>query len=457
MKTQFLALLFAILTTSQASASKISGVNVKSVSDLTADGGTAADLTGTDKIYDLTHSQTLKTSIDNNVFGGGSSARTVNSTSSTSFTFAATDGSANGNNPLKYTTGTSAITATIPLNASTAIPIGSQIDLVQGSTGTVTFTPQSGVTLHSPASAMTPRVEYSLVSLIKIGTDSWNLSGDLSAGFLQASCSGCAFTTDGNFKVATFTTSGSITFSAGPATGATFDTLAVGGGAAGGGSGNNNGGGGAGDYIYTTSQSAALQTYTVTVGTGGAGINGNATPNSGTSSSITGSGYTTITAIGGGGGGVNAAGGFSGASGGGAGGGSGSSQTGGSATGINGHAGGNYTHDSNNLFPAAGGGGCGSTGGSVASSGSTGGAGGTGCSNSITGSSTFYAAGGGGAVNSGGTGGAGGSSIGGAGSASGNGGTGTANTGSGGGGAMNGGHTGGSGTDGVVIFRYQFQ
>lgn len=457
-KKMSLILITLLALTQTSSASKISGVNVKSVSDLTTDGGTAADLTGTDKIYDVSHSQTLKTSIDNNVFAGGSSVRAINTVNASTYTLAATDGSGNGNNPIILSGSSLATTVTIPLNASTAIPIGSQVDLIQGSLGLVTISPQAGVTLGSPQSARTVANQYSMVSMLKVGTNLWDLFGGLGAGFLAGTCSGCNITTDGNFKVFTFLSSGTFSFTSGPATG-TFDSLIVGGGGAGGGSGNDNGGGGAGGYISSTALTAAIQTYTVTVGAGGA-----SSAASGSDSTITGAGFTTLTAYGGGGGGINGqvgsngnGSGTGGSSGGGASN-SGTSRNGGVGQGTNGHDGGSNGGVGGPGFPAGGGGGCGTVG-ANATSAPAGGAGGAGCSNSISGTPTFYAGGGGGYSQTG-TSGAGGSGGGGAANTAGGGGSGTngtANTGGGGGGRSDSGGTAGFGGSGIGIIRFQFQ
>jgi hypothetical protein len=230
---------------------------------------------------------------------------------------------------------------------------------------------------------------------------------------------------------------------------------------AGGGSGaDGNGagaGGGAGGYRTSTETGIVPGILiTVTVGDGGADqTTGGVVGNSGSNSSISGSGLTTITSAGGGGGGNYAGGaGANGGSGGGGGGG-GPGGTGGtgntpSTSPSQGNDGGvGWSGGSN--FGAGGGGGAGATGSVGTSAG--GGNGGTGTASSITGSSVTYAGGGGGGTENGtkGTGGSGGG---------GNGGqlnvyaiAGTVNTGGGGGG---GGYpdpyrTGKAGGKGVVI------
>lgn len=68
---------------------------------------------------------------------------------------------------------------TIPANASVPFKIGSQITVVQTGAGQVTFVPAGGVSISSAGDARKLRVQYSSASLIKTGTDTWLLLGDL--------------------------------------------------------------------------------------------------------------------------------------------------------------------------------------------------------------------------------------------------------------------------------------
>jgi len=238
---------------------------------------------------------------------------------------------------------------------------------------------------------------------------------------------------------------------------------------AGGGSGGNErgGGGGAGGYRTNYGGSAITiqqsQTYTITVGTGGAAkaTNDQGWGNSGTNSLLSGTGITTITSTGGGGGGAAGVEGRDGGSGGGAYSGQaiGSGNTP-STTPSQGNDGGSSSSGSPH-YGSGGGGGSSAVGANGANSG--GGNGGAGTSNSITGSAVTYAGGGGGGVYNStsaiGTGGAGGGGNGGSG---GNGSNNLAATGGtdglgggGGGAARYGSYTSpsGKGGDGVVIIR----
>lgn len=84
----------------------------------------------------------------------------------------------------KYITASnaSAITITIPTNASVAFQVGASIDLIQIGAGQVTVQGAGGVTVYSTgATAATPktRVQYSAITLKKIDTDTWHAIGDI--------------------------------------------------------------------------------------------------------------------------------------------------------------------------------------------------------------------------------------------------------------------------------------
>jgi len=230
--------------------------------------------------------------------------------------------------------------------------------------------------------------------------------------------------------------------------------------AGGGGGGTLGGGGGAGGYRTSTQTVTVGTAITVTVGDGGSGSTGSLYDSSGfgvtgSNSSISGSGLTTITSAGGGGGGRYSQTGLTGGSGGG----NGSEKTTAAAVGntpstspSQGNDGGSASTSAPN-YGSGGGGGASAVGGTGTST--NGGNGGNGSVSSISGSSVTRAGGGGGGSQSGGTAGSGGSGGGGAGTPDNSTATsGTANTGSGGGG---GGYTsapgglGGAGGKGVVI------
>jgi len=72
-------------------------------------------------------------------------------------------------------------TVTIPPNSSVAFPIGSEIDFFRMNTGSVTFVPDTGVTLNSKNGNKSIAARYSGVSLFKFDTNTWLLVGDLIA------------------------------------------------------------------------------------------------------------------------------------------------------------------------------------------------------------------------------------------------------------------------------------
>lgn len=281
-----------------------------------------------------------------------------------------------------------------------------------------------------------------------------------------------------NFTLAATNTYNQVTtraFSIDVITQIIFSYLVVAGGGAGGGY-YNSGGGGAGGLLSGSNISVSPgASFTCTVGAGATGTQ--AFVLRGSNSSLSGTGFSTVTAIGGGGGGsydytgnVFASGQYVGGSGGqgGSGGGSsgyvitasyfapgvypGSAWLSAPRQGYDGNVGGQYG--------AGGGGGAGGPGSKGGSS--VGGNGGIGVQSSITGTATYYAGGGGGAAYSPGptvvTPGSGGLGGGGSGATYQPGGpySGNVNTGGGGGGASNyypGTGTGGSGGSGVVIIR----
>ena len=291
-------------------------------------------------------------------------------------------------------------------------------------------------------------------------------------GDVLTTATGGTVTTNGDFKVHTFNSSGTFEITqAGTGPYKDIDYLVVAGGAGGGGTGGG-GGGGAGGYrtaasTYSgparagSSLTASVASFPITVGAGGgAGTNitgANSTPGN---DSI----FSTITSAGGGkGGAINPAPGTAGDPGG-SGGGSGSGNTSTpvgndpATTPVQGFSGGDAPSNPD--------GGAGAGGGGAGEVGRPGGGnqdGGDGDSNSITGSAVTRGGGGGGGARTdrpatGGTGGTGGGGDGSTGANTG--GAGTANTGGGGGGGGFQPHShrpSGAGGSGVVVIRYKFQ
>lgn len=71
-------------------------------------------------------------------------------------------------------------TITVPLNSSVAFDIGTEISLSSIGAGQTTVAAAGGVTVGATP-GLKLRAQYSSASLIKTGTDTWLLIGDLSA------------------------------------------------------------------------------------------------------------------------------------------------------------------------------------------------------------------------------------------------------------------------------------
>lgn len=68
---------------------------------------------------------------------------------------------------------------TVPPNGSVAFPIGTQLILTQLGAGQTTVVAGSGVTINSSGGKLKLTGQYSAASLIKTGTDTWLLAGDI--------------------------------------------------------------------------------------------------------------------------------------------------------------------------------------------------------------------------------------------------------------------------------------
>jgi hypothetical protein len=100
----------------------------------------------------------------------------LNTQTGTTYTLAETDAG-----HLITLTNSSAITLTVPTNASVPFANGTQITIAQNGAGQVTVAGDVGVTISSADSYLKLRTQYSAGTLIKTGTNSWILIGDTSA------------------------------------------------------------------------------------------------------------------------------------------------------------------------------------------------------------------------------------------------------------------------------------
>ena len=138
-------------------------------------------------------SGTVTVSIDTSVTADLSTAQTLtnktltapvinlalNAQTGTTYTFALSD-----NGKLVTASNASAQTYSIPTNATTAFPTGTQINIIQIGAGQVTIqAASSGTTTVSStgATATAPklRAQYSAATLIKASTDLWYVTGDI--------------------------------------------------------------------------------------------------------------------------------------------------------------------------------------------------------------------------------------------------------------------------------------
>ena len=97
---------------------------------------------------------------------------TVTTQSGTSYTIDAADETS-----IIRFTNASAVTVTVPANATEALPIGYIVHLHQAGAGTVTVAGEGGVSVNSSLS-LSSAAQYSALSLFKLGEDEWVLVGD---------------------------------------------------------------------------------------------------------------------------------------------------------------------------------------------------------------------------------------------------------------------------------------
>jgi hypothetical protein len=106
---------------------------------------------------------------------GPAPATAINAQTGTTYTLVLAD-----DGKLVELNNASAITLTVPLNATVAYPIGTQITLLQTGVGQVTVAATSGVTIVSNP-GLKLRAQYAGATLLKRATDGWVLLGDITA------------------------------------------------------------------------------------------------------------------------------------------------------------------------------------------------------------------------------------------------------------------------------------
>ena len=134
-------------------------------------------LVGKDTTDTLTNKTLTSPTLNTPTINDARQNLTLNAQTGTTYTLVITD-----NGRLVTLSNPAAITLTVPLNATVAFATGAIINVQQIGAGQVTIQGASGVTITSTgATATTPktRAQYSAASIIKTGTDSWTVIGDI--------------------------------------------------------------------------------------------------------------------------------------------------------------------------------------------------------------------------------------------------------------------------------------
>jgi hypothetical protein len=99
----------------------------------------------------------------------------INTVSGTTYTLTIDDA-----HDLVKTTSSSAVTITIPTNASVPFDVGTGITFTQSGTGQLTLAGDTGVTVNFTFGKKT-RAQHSVIAIVKMDTDEWLVSGDATA------------------------------------------------------------------------------------------------------------------------------------------------------------------------------------------------------------------------------------------------------------------------------------
>jgi hypothetical protein len=82
-------------------------------------------------------------------------------------------------NKVIWASSSSAMVFTIPTNAVVAFPVGTQITVIRGGTGTVTFAPGGGAALFSKDTKRSIDGQYASATIVKKDSDTWIIIGAL--------------------------------------------------------------------------------------------------------------------------------------------------------------------------------------------------------------------------------------------------------------------------------------
>jgi len=174
------------ITSTQGSVASTQGSVASTQGSVASTQGSVASTQGSVVAINASLGSALGT-ISNNTAAIGSVSGTVtnivNQFIGTAIDIAATPGSVYtlgtaDSGRLLVCAGTASGTVQIPIFSSQPFNNGQKVDLVQLGTGTVTVVGTAGVTLRSTPSNVL-RTQYSVASVIKIGSNEWLLMGDL--------------------------------------------------------------------------------------------------------------------------------------------------------------------------------------------------------------------------------------------------------------------------------------
>lgn len=127
-------------------------------------------------VYDATagYHRKFDGSVWAQLISGGGGPAAVSTQAGTTYTAVIGD----ANTYIQFTNA-SAVAFTIPAEASVNFPVGTVIALEQVGAGTVTLTPDAGVTINSRGSVLGTAGQYAVAQVKKVGSDTWTAIGDL--------------------------------------------------------------------------------------------------------------------------------------------------------------------------------------------------------------------------------------------------------------------------------------
>jgi hypothetical protein len=152
-------------TTVQATA--IAGTNTLTLPAVSND-----TLVGKATTDTLTNKTLTSPTINGATIGTSIINLTLNAQTGTTYTPVLAD-----NGKLVTLSNASAITLTVPTNASVAYATGAQINIQAIGAGQVTVVGDTGVTVNGTGTKL--RLQWSAATLVKVATDSWTLIGDI--------------------------------------------------------------------------------------------------------------------------------------------------------------------------------------------------------------------------------------------------------------------------------------